>query len=381
MTDSRTEVRGRGITLFRVAGIRIALDYSWFIIFVLIFLSLSGAYLPRNYPGYTTASYWIVGLVATLFFFSSIFIHELTHSFMAVRAGIKIPEITFFVFGGVSRLSQEASDPGTELKIALSGPLSSFVLAAVFWGIRAVFGGETHSLFYALFNYLAWINLALGIFNLVPGFPLDGGRVLRALIWWRTGSLNEATRIASGVGKGFGVLLMILGGLEIFSGQLVGGLWFFLIGMFLRGMASAGYQDLVIKQSLEGVDVKEVMITNVVTVPGNLSVSQLVHDYFYHYHFRGFPVVEGGDVVGTVSLGNMKAVPRDEQDRVAVREIMTPLSSNLSISSHDSLSKALTKMMREGVGRLLVFDGGRMVGMLTKAGLLRFLELKNVIGK
>jgi len=379
-TENRREIENkRGFKLFKIAGIQITLDYSWFIIFVLVVWSLSAGYFPRYYPGQSTQTYWIAGLIAAFFFFASVLIHELSHSLMAIHAGIKIPDITLFIFGGVSRLSEEAKDPKTELKIALVGPLSSFALALIFWTLKNSLEGTQPSLMVVIFDYLAWINVALGIFNLVPGFPLDGGRVLRALWWWRTGSLTRATKVASDIGKGFALALMILGGFQIFAGALIGGLWFIFIGMFLRGVAESGYQELVLRQSLEGVQVQEVMIQDAVTVPPQLSLRQLITEYFLRYGYRGFPVVQDGKVLGVVSVANVKGIPEEEQGIKTVGEVMTPLSDRLLIAPEASLTEALKKMVQEDVGRLLVMRGDQMIGMITKTGLLRFLEIKNIL--
>ena len=307
----------RGITLFKIFGIRISLDFSWFIIFALVFFALSAGYMPRAFPGQTSQSYWVAGFIATLLFFASVMIHEIAHSLVAIHHGIDIPEITLFIFGGVSRLSQEPSDPQTEFKIAVVGPLTSFVLAAFFWGVGALLKNFSPSLIAVVVGYLAWINLILGIFNLVPGFPLDGGRLLRAFLWWKTGSLTRATRVASDFGKGFAVAIMILGGLQIFAGDLINGLWFIFIGMFLRGMSSQGYEELVIRKALEGVHVDEVMVREVVTVPPDLTISQLIHDYFLHYAYRGFPVTDNGRVLGVVSVTAVRQLRREEYDHQA----------------------------------------------------------------
>jgi Zn-dependent protease/CBS domain-containing protein len=369
----------RGISLFRVAGIRINIDYSWFIIFGLVLFALSAGYLPRTFPGQPTQTYWVAGLFATLLFFSSVMLHELAHSLVAIRQGIDIPEITLFIFGGVSRLSQEPTDPKTEFKIAVVGPLTSFALAAAFGVLRVFLQGFEPSLITVVIGYLAWINLALGIFNLIPGFPLDGGRLLRAFLWWRTGSLTRATKVASDFGKGFAVAIMILGGLQIFAGALVNGLWFIFIGMFLRGMSVQGYEELVIRKSLEGVHVEEVMVREVVSVPPDLTVSQLIHDYFLHYAFRGFPVVENGRVLGVVSVAAVRQLPREVYDNRQVADIMTPLQDDLLIDAQASLADALVKMSRQEQDRLLVLKGEKLAGLVTKTGLLRFVQIKQVL--
>jgi Zn-dependent protease len=302
-----------GLKLMKVGGIQIILDYSWFIVFGLLLWSLSAGYFPLVYPGQTTQTYWMTGGLAALLFFISVITHELSHSFMAIRSGIKIPEITLFIFGGMARLSEEAGDPKTEFKIAIVGPLTSFALAFVFWILQNTLRNDQPSIIVEMFGYLSWINIALGIFNLIPGFPLDGGRVFRAFWWWKTGSMIKATRLASDIGKGFAVVLMILGGVQIFSGALIGGLWLIFIGMFLRGMAEAGYQELVLTKSLEGTRVQDVMIRDVVTAPFDLPLRQLIADYFLRYGYRGFPVTADGKVSGVISLANVKDLSSQEQ--------------------------------------------------------------------
>lgn len=380
MTDNAKEGGfSRGISLFRIAGILIRLDFSWFIIFGLVLFALSAGYLPRTFPGQDPQTYWIAGLVATLLFFASVMLHELAHSLVAIRHGIDIPEITLFIFGGVSRLSQEPTDPKTEFKIAVVGPLTSFALAAAFGVLRVVLKGFEPSLIVVVIGYLTWINLALGIFNLIPGFPLDGGRILRAFLWWKTGSLTRATKVAADFGKGFAMAIMILGALQIFAGALINGLWFIFIGMFLRGMSVQGYEQLVLRKSLEGVHVAEVMVRDVVSVPSDLPIDQLVHDYFLHYAYRGFPVVDNGRVLGVVSVTAVRQLPREDYDNRRVADIMTPLQEDLLIAGDASLAEALMKMSREEQDRLLVLQGDRLVGLVTKTGLLRFVQIKQVL--
>ncbi len=368
-----------GFHLFKIAGIQITLDYSWLIVFALVVWSLSAGYFPHYYPGQSNRAYWIAGFIAAFLFFLSILIHELSHSLVAIRSGIKIPEIILFIFGGISRLSEEAKDPKTELKIAFIGPLSSFALALIFRGMKMGLEGRQPSLSLVVLDYLIWINVAVGIFNLIPGFPLDGGRVLRALWWWKTGSLTRATHVASNIGKGFALTLMILGGFQIFMGALIGGLWFIFIGMFLRGIAESGYQELIIKQSLEGVQVQEVMIQEVISIPPELPLRHLINEYFLRYGYRGFPVVQEGKVLGIVSIADVKDILEGEDGNRTVEEVMIPISNRILIAPEASLAEALKKMVQEGVSRLLVVREDKMVGMITKTGLLRFLEIRHIL--
>lgn len=371
------ETRG-GIPLVRIAGIQIKLDYSWFFIFALILWSLSAGYFPRNYPGQSTQLYWIAGLIATFFFFCSIIVHELAHSLMAIHCGIKIPEIRLFIFGGIAQISEEARNPQEELKIAIVGPLSSFALAFTFWGIKTLLFAD-QTLVAIIFQYLAFINLALGIFNLIPGFPLDGGRILRAAWWWKSGSLTQATKIASDAGKGVALALIILGAFTIFAGALVGGLWLVLIGMFLRGIAASGYQDLVMREALKGVQVREVTIEDVVTVPPHLSLNELANRYFLHFGYKGFPVKNNDEVLGIVTLAGLRNISEEKRADTVVQQVMIPLGADVRISPGESLVEAFQKMNRHQVDHLLVMEEGRMVGLITKTGLKRYLEIKRIL--
>jgi len=364
----------------KIAGIQITIDPSWFVIFMLVMFSLAAGYFPRQFPGQSVAAYWGAGVLATLLFFTSILVHELAHALMARRAGIHIAEITLFIFGGVARLSEEARDPKTELAIAIVGPLTSFALALLFWGLSHGLTTGQPSLVGAVFSYLTGINVAVGIFNLIPGFPLDGGRVLHAFLWQRSGSLTRATRTASNVGQGFAFVLMFFGALQIFSGSLMGGLWLMFIGMFLRGMARRGYEDVVVRQALAGVPVQDVMIRDVVSVPPHVSVSSLLGEYFLRYGYHGFPVRQNGTVSGVVSLEEVRHVPENERSMTMVAQIMRPLNESMTIAPQASLTDALTKMAHESIGRLLVMQDASMRGMITRTGLLRFLEIRYVLG-
>ncbi|MBM4326441.1 MAG: CBS domain-containing protein [Deltaproteobacteria bacterium] len=370
--------RGR-FHLLTLFGIRVTIDYTWLIIFALVLWSLSSGYFPAFFPNFDAYLYWAAGFVATVLFFASILLHELSHSVTAVRLGLEIPEITLFVFGGVAHLSQEPPDPKTELEIAIAGPLCSFALAAIFWGLKLTIQGVTPGLIVAVFDYLAWINVALAIFNLVPGYPLDGGRILKAIVWWRTGSIERGIKLTSDIGKGFAWALMILGGIQIFAGSLVGGLWLILIGMFLKGIAASGYHETVMKQSLQGVPVRDVMIEKVITVPPDASLDEVIHQYFLRYAHRGFPVVRDGKALGVLNLQQLIEIPEEERAHKTVAQVMVPISESLEIRPDVSLVEALQKMGQEGWGRLLVMDGDRMIGMITKTGLLRFLEIKGIL--
>ncbi len=254
----------RGIRL-KIQGSDVRLDYPWFIVFTLVLFSLSLGYFPQHYPDQSMRTYWMAGLLATLLLVFSLIAHELAPWLMALRSGIKIHEITLFIFGGMTRRSEPADDPKIEFKIAVAGPLTSLVLAGFFWLIQLVLMGNESSIFVETFGYLAWINVALAAFNLIPGFPFGGNRLFRAFWWWTSGSVTEAARAASDWGKGFAIVLMIFGGLQIFAGSLLGGLSLIFIGIFLRGMTEASDQHLPLEKSLEGTRVEQASARDVVS--------------------------------------------------------------------------------------------------------------------
>jgi Zn-dependent protease/CBS domain-containing protein len=380
MSEPKSDsVPDRGIHLFTIAGIRIIIDYSWFLIFVLVAASLSGGYLPQEVPGASALAYGTAGIVATLSFFLSLLLHELAHSLVAMASGIRIPSITLFLFGGVSRLAEEPEDPQTELRIAIVGPFISFALALVFWIAGRRLEGVVHPLAVAVVEYLAFINVALGIFNLIPGFPLDGGRVMRAVLWWRTGSLDRDTRVVSDLGKSFALGLMFLGAILVFRGALLGGIWLIFIGMFLRGAAASGYEQMSLTRALQSVTVGEVMIEAPLTVPADLPLSDLVSRYFLRYGYRGFPVEEGGKAVGLISVGDLTRVSEAELGGRKVGDAMHPLDASRVISKEAPLLEALERMSRPEVGRLVILEGDRISGMVTKTGLLRLLEIRQIL--
>jgi Zn-dependent protease/CBS domain-containing protein len=371
--------RRPGFSLGRLGGIEIRLDYSWLLLFGLILVSLSVGYFPRAAPGREATAYWIAGLLGTLLFFASILVHELSHAVMARRAGIPVPAITLFLLGGVSEMEEEAGTPAAEFRIAVVGPLTSFALAGLFWGVARLLPGE--SLATAVVLYLAFINAALGVFNLLPGFPLDGGRVLRALVWWRTGSVRRATRTAAHVGKGLALGLMVLGALQILvAGALVGGLWLVLIGLFLRGMAEAGYQSLVLAQALEDATVADVAATDLVAVSPRTSIRELIDGYLLEHGHRAFPVVEDGVVHGLISVSELKGLPVEQREATTVRERMIPLSEQICVAPDATLRDALQQLAFAPGGRLLVMRDGRLLGMLTRSGLARFVEIREAVG-
>jgi Zn-dependent protease/CBS domain-containing protein len=368
---------GRRITLFKVLGFAIRLDMSWIVIAVLVTWSLAVGFFPMQYEGLAGATYWWMGVAGALGLFVSILVHELSHAIMARRYGVQIKGITLFIFGGVAEMEGEPPHARAEFMIAIVGPITSFLIAFVFYGAyRAVHAATWPVPAIGVVGYLSLINALLAVFNLVPGFPLDGGRILRSILWGWKQNLRWATRVASRVGSGFGMVLILLGVLQVLRGHFVGGMWWFLIGMFLRGAANMSYQQVLMRQALEGEPVRRFMKPDPVTVPPGISVEQLVEDYIYKHHYKLFPVVKGGALVGSVSLGQVKEVPRAEWAQRAVGDLARPCSRDNTIGPNDDATKALALMSRTGASRLMVVDGDRLVGIIALKDLLAFLALK-----
>jgi Zn-dependent protease len=306
-----------------------------------------------------------------------VLVHELMHALMAQKLRVPIAGITLFALGGVSEMKQEPPSPSAEFLIAVVGPLASFVLAGLFWLIwLGLDRGDGEVTFAAVALYLVGLNAVVATFNLLPAFPLDGGRILRAVIWGITKNLKKATYLATRVGQGFAYLLIAFGAIFLFAGAGFQGVWMALIGFFLLQGAQASYTQVVLKEALTGVAVRDILIKDVVTVPPDLPARQLINGYFLTHGYGGFPVVENGRVLGLVSLSDVKRVATDDYDRLTVRELMTPLTDQLIIAPEEDVSVAFQRMAEGDLGRLVVMERGRMVGLVTKTGLSRFLQMK-----
>ncbi len=368
---------GKRITLFKLLGFEVKIDVSWLIIAVLITWSLARAVFPSYFQGLSGTTYVLMGVVGALGLFSSIVVHEFSHSLVARRFGLSMKGITLFIFGGVAEMEEEPPTAKAEFFMAIAGPLASVILGGILYGIT-VLGARSGwpNPIIGVLSYLWSINLVLAAFNLLPAFPLDGGRVLRSALWGFTGRLAWATRIASLIGSGFGFLLIAMGVVTIVRGDFVGGIWWFLIGMFVRNAAQTSYRQLVTRQLLEGEPVRRFMEGNPVTVPYHISVEQLVEDYVYKHHFKMYPVVQEEKLVGCVTTRDVKMIPREEWDQHTVKEVSTACSPENTIASDADATDALALMSRTGNSRLMVVDGERLVGIIALKDLLEFLSLK-----
>jgi Zn-dependent protease/CBS domain-containing protein len=369
---------GRKIKLFKIFGFEVGIDWSWIILAILITWSLSVGLFPFHYKNLSTETYWLMGIVGALGLFFSIIFHEMWHSLVARKYGMPMKGITLFIFGGVAEMGEEPPNPKAEFMMAIVGPISSIAIGIVFYGIY--FLGRQNRWaepINGVVQYLAYINGLLALFNLVPAFPLDGGRVLRSILWGLKKNLRWATRISSNIGSGFGILLIVLGAIQFLRGDFIGGMWWFVIGMFLRGTAKTSYQQLLLRKALEGELVRRFMKTDPITVKPSLSVAQLVEDYIYKYHYKMFPIVEDTDkLIGCVTTKQVKEIPREQWSQMNVGEIASQCSAENTIGPQVDAMKALSLMSKSGLSRLMVTEGNRLLGIIALKDLLKFFALK-----
>jgi Zn-dependent protease len=372
-------MKGNALRLGRILGIEIRLDYSWFIIFVLVTWSLAAQLFPDLYPGWSRAAYWLVGLLTAVLLFGSVVAHELAHSLVSQRHGIPVTDITLFIFGGAAHISDEPKTARGELTMALVGPGTSLVLSGVF-GLLWFLTRGSGSYLYAISAWLAGINLSLAVFNLIPGFPLDGGRVFRAIVWAISGNLRLATRIATGLGRlvAFGFIIAGVG--QIFAGNLANGLWIAFIGWFLENASANTYRQLALRDVLAGHTVSEVMTRECAHIPANLTVEALVNDVLLPTGKRCFPVEEGGHVQGLVTVHRIQQLPRQQWPLTRVDQVMIPRGELKTVRPDDALSDVFERMAREDVNQLVVVEGDELLGLIARDRLLNYIHLRGELG-
>jgi Zn-dependent protease/predicted transcriptional regulator len=385
-----------GFRIGRIFGINIRIDWSWLFIVFLISWNLSTVF-GQSHPDWTTGKRWGIAIIAALLFFASVLAHELAHSLVAKARGVPVRGITLFMFGGVSNIQREPDSPQAEFLMAILGPITSLVIGGLLVWIASLSAGplrvaiaqptEAIGRLNPLSTLLLWlgsVNVILGIFNLIPGFPLDGGRVLRSILWAVTGSLLRATRWASWVGQGI-AWLMILGGISMTFGARIpffgtgftNGLWLAFIGWFLQSASAQSYQRVVVQDILEGVPVARMMRSNPPTCSADCSVSRLVHEHIMKTDDQSFPVLEDGRFVGLVTLEDVRAVSRDAWDTTIVREIMTPVAQLVVVTPDEDAAEALNKLTQRDVRQLPVVRDGALAGLLRRRDIIKWLQLES----
>ena len=363
---------GNSWRLIRIAGIEIRIDRSWVVIALLITYSM---YIRFNliFPRLTTGQAVALAVMAAILFFASVLIHEMAHALVSVARGIRVQDITLFLFGGATRAKVDAKGPADEFVIAVVGPLTSLALGGLFWWISSLEGFLTRPVAGAI-GYLGWVNLILAVFNLVPGFPLDGGRLLRSAVWKATGNLRKATRIASIAGQAVGWLLVAAGLFSLVSGSLGGGIWFAFIGWFLVQAARSSYEEIQTRLILGSVDAEDVMARDLVRITPDLSLQDAVDRYFLHYDHGAFPVERDGRTIGLLTLRGIRRVPREHWPQRQVGEVMSSLDAQTTVGPDTRMDKVMARLEDGDAGRVLVVQDGDVVGIITPWDVAHWLQ-------
>ena len=366
--------------LGRLFGIQFRLHYTWFIIFVFITVSLAWLFFPGNYPGWSPLIYWVVGLITSLLFFASVVAHELAHSLVARVNGIPVKSITLFIFGGIAQITREAAKAGTELKMAAAGPACSLAIGGLFGLLWLVTRGANEPIA-AMSLWLAQVNGILAVFNLVPGFPLDGGRVFRSILWHVTGNYIRSTRIATQVGRGVGYLFMAGGILMIFIlHEWFSGLWLACIGWFIENAASASYRQTQWHEALRGLTASQVMTSNFPLVSPDVTINQLVEGYIFTGGCRYSLVVDEGRLKGILVLHNIKAVPRPNWGVIRVKDIMVPVDKLIIARPDQDALSIMEQVAEHGIEQIPVISEGRVIGLIDCDNLMKFLRIRSELG-
>jgi Zn-dependent protease/CBS domain-containing protein len=360
------------IRLGKIFGIPVGIDYSWFLVFILFTWTFAVGYFPAEFKNWSTTEYWVVGAITALMLFVSVLLHELGHSLVALRYKIPVRNITLFIFGGISQISEEPVSALSEFWITIAGPIVSFVLAGVFAVLSLVTTGFAPLL--AIVKYLAYINVILGLFNLIPGFPLDGGGVLMAIVWGITHNRHRALLTASRVGSFIAYLFIIYGVFQLLSGNLVNGLWIAFIGWFLVSASRSQIMQERVKELLSGHKVSEVMSQAYTIVQSDTTLQSLMDDHILASSRRSYIVENGEEVVGLLTLHHLRNVPKDQWSTTTVGQVMIPCAKWKDLTLDTELWDAMEEMDRDGVNQLPVMTDGRIEGMLSREDIISFLR-------
>ncbi len=376
------------LNIGRIIGIPVRIHYTLWLVLLLIAWSLAEGYMPQHYPGLGVTTYWAIGIVSAIILFVSVFLHELSHSYIAKKNGLPIARITLFFFGGVSEMSEEPKDAALEVRMAAAGPLTSFLIGAVLGGSYYVTGlasGPAISInpltpVIATLYYAALLNGVLGAFNLIPAFPLDGGRVLRGSLWRRSKNLLSATANATRVSEAISLLMMAIGLFFVVFGDFINGLWIIFLGWFIRSGAETSLRQTRLTESLAGVRVGDIMTKELLSVSPDASVQQLVSDYFLVHPHGGYPVISNGKLLGVVTMSSVRSIPREKREVERVSQAMVPYERTVTVSPTTLAIDALQLMAKNGIGRLVVMDGDKIAGMVTRGDLMKTMKARQDLG-
>jgi len=389
----------KGLRIGKIFGIDIRIDWSWLLIFGLVSWSLASTF-GQMHSGWTTSMQWGMALLAALLFFLSVLAHELAHSLVARTRGVQVRNITLFMFGGVSNIQREPSSPMEEFMVTIVGPLTSFFLGAIFLFLGVVLTGleninnmNTTALLAQLgpaSTILVWlgsINILVALFNLIPGFPLDGGRIVRSLLWGITDNLQRATRWASWMGQAVAWLMIFAGMSMLFGVQIpllgsgfINGIWLIFIGWFLQNAATQSYHKVVVQDILEDVPVSKMMYTDVPVVHANITVQTLIDNYIMQTENRAFIVFDDEKLAGLVTIDDIRKINSDSRDQIMVKDVMTPSQKLIVIAPEEEASEAFQRLQSEEIRQLPVVHGNRIIGLLRRKDIIRWLQLQSQFG-
>jgi Zn-dependent protease/predicted transcriptional regulator len=373
----KNQVKQSGLPLCKLAGFEVRLDWSWIILAVLVSWTLAVGYFPVTFPGSNTATYWAMGIIGAIGLFLSIVLHELCHSLVGRYYGIPIKGITLFIFGGVAEMHGMPPNPKVEFLMSVVGPLFSIGLGILCYFLFQL--GSYHDwpiIINGVIYYLSIINIAVGLFNLLPGFPLDGGRVFRSILWWYSGDVKWATSVASKGGVGLGFAMIVFGILLFIQGAYIAGFWMFLLGFFLQHISKVSYEDLLIREIFHHEHIKKFVKTPPISVQPHMTIQELVDNYFYHYYHKLYPVVEKGELVGCISFYEIGQVDKDQWPTRQVGQVMRQCTPDIVIDAETEVTEVLNIMTTQQLGRLIVTDHGKLYGMVTLKDMMNIIAIR-----
>lgn len=371
-----------GISLFKLAGFQVSLDWSWFFLAVLITWSLAAGYFPSKYPNLAGFQYLIMGILGAVGLFLSIILHEFCHSLVGRYYGMPILGIKLFIFGGIAELGENPKSPKAEFFMSFAGPLFSIVFA-VLLHFLSVFLSDHHvsDVIYGVISYLSVINFALGIFNLLPGFPLDGGRILRSLLWWWKNDLKWATRISAGVGRFLGFLMIFFGVFFLIQGSFISGIWMGLLGLYLQSISSSSYDQIILDEVFHNTPVKNYTKKNPVVLGPKITLQDVINNYFYKYFHKLYPVLDQGKLVGTISIADIKNTPEESRENTTVEQIMQPISADSVVDANMTSLEVLQRMNSLHTTRFIVLENQSLYGMITLKDLMDVFSIKKELSQ
>ncbi len=374
-----TSIKKNQVRVGKFFGIPVTFDFSWFLIVIFLAWILAEGYFPKEYKGWTGIEYWGVGIVTSVFFFLSVLLHEFGHSIAAKKFNYDVKGIKLFIFGGVSEITVEPKSPKEEFLISIAGPVVSLLLGAIFYFTATAFNDK--GMVYAFAHYLGWINIILGLFNLLPGFPLDGGRVFRAIVWGITKDYKKATHWSATGGRFIGFFLIFIGFLEMMSGFVTDGIWVAFIGWFLESAAFAQLQQQELKKLLAGHKVADAYSRNYMLVPEDITILEFFDGNDFYRNRNFFFAENKGEITGVFTFQDLLKAPKSNWENVKISEIITPISDTIKISPDTPLVDALKIMDENSFNQLPVFDNEKLIGVISRKSLVTYLSQLNTSSK